>query len=105
MRVEHQHIEYVTLLVRDCDEAKAYCCDVLGFELVEECAVVGGAVVGGEALGSARLLGLAKRDSGWRELQILSKKSASAIKQEDEYFSSCIPTILGATIRRCRPGE
>ena len=32
----NQHIGYVTLLVRDYDEAIAWYCDVLGFNLVED---------------------------------------------------------------------
>jgi lactoylglutathione lyase len=31
-----RHIRYVTLLVRDYDEAKAWYCDVLGFDLIED---------------------------------------------------------------------
>jgi catechol 2,3-dioxygenase-like lactoylglutathione lyase family enzyme len=31
-----QHLGAVSLLIRDYDEAKAYYCDVLGFELVED---------------------------------------------------------------------
>jgi len=36
MQAKNQHIRYVALLVRDYDEAKAYYCDVLGFELIED---------------------------------------------------------------------
>jgi catechol 2,3-dioxygenase-like lactoylglutathione lyase family enzyme len=32
----NQHIGYVTLLVRDYDEAKAWYCDALGFNLIED---------------------------------------------------------------------
>jgi catechol 2,3-dioxygenase-like lactoylglutathione lyase family enzyme len=32
----HQHIAYITLLVREYDEAIAYYCDVLGFTLHED---------------------------------------------------------------------
>jgi catechol 2,3-dioxygenase-like lactoylglutathione lyase family enzyme len=32
----NRHIAYVTLLVRDYDEAKAWYCDVLGFDLIED---------------------------------------------------------------------
>src|SRR5579864_9667897 len=32
---KRQHIAYVALLVRDYEEAKAYYCGVLGFELIE----------------------------------------------------------------------
>ena len=31
-----QHIGYVTLLVRDYEEAKAWYCDILGFNLIED---------------------------------------------------------------------
>lgn len=37
-----QHIGYVTLLVRDYDEAKAWYCDVLGFNLIEDTPLVNG---------------------------------------------------------------
>ncbi len=36
MQVRNQHIRYIALLVRDYDEAKAYYCDVLGFDLIED---------------------------------------------------------------------
>jgi catechol 2,3-dioxygenase-like lactoylglutathione lyase family enzyme len=32
----NRHIGYVTLLVRDYDEAKAWYCDALGFQLIED---------------------------------------------------------------------
>jgi catechol 2,3-dioxygenase-like lactoylglutathione lyase family enzyme len=32
----HQSIGYVALLIRDYDEAKAWYCDVLGFDLIED---------------------------------------------------------------------
>jgi catechol 2,3-dioxygenase-like lactoylglutathione lyase family enzyme len=32
----NRHIGYVTLVVRDYDEAKAWYCDVLGFNLIED---------------------------------------------------------------------
>jgi catechol 2,3-dioxygenase-like lactoylglutathione lyase family enzyme len=32
----HRHIGYVTLVVRDYDEAKAWYCDTLGFNLIED---------------------------------------------------------------------
>ena len=32
----NRHIGYVTLLVRDYDEAKAWFCDLLGFNLIED---------------------------------------------------------------------
>lgn len=34
--MKNQHIRYVALVVRDYDEAKAYYCGVLGFELIED---------------------------------------------------------------------
>lgn len=37
-----QHIGYVTLLVRDYHEAKAWYCDVLGFNLIEDTPLVNG---------------------------------------------------------------
>lgn len=36
MQVKNQHIRYLALVVRDYDEAKAYYCDVLGFDLIED---------------------------------------------------------------------
>jgi len=36
MEPKHQSIGYVTLLVRDYDEAKAYYCQILGFDLIED---------------------------------------------------------------------
>ena len=36
MGITHQHLQYVALLVRDYDEAKAYYVGVLGFELIED---------------------------------------------------------------------
>ena len=36
MEDKRQHIAYVALVVRDYDEAKAYYCGVLGFELIED---------------------------------------------------------------------
>jgi catechol 2,3-dioxygenase-like lactoylglutathione lyase family enzyme len=36
MGAGRQHIPYVTVLVRDYDEARAYYCGVLGFQLVED---------------------------------------------------------------------
>lgn len=36
MNRKHQRIGYVALLVRDYDEAKAYYCGVLGFDLIED---------------------------------------------------------------------
>jgi catechol 2,3-dioxygenase-like lactoylglutathione lyase family enzyme len=37
-----QHIQYVALLVREYDEAKAYYCGILGFELVDDRALPDG---------------------------------------------------------------
>ena len=34
--MKNQHIRYLALVVRDYDEAKAYYCGVLGFDLVED---------------------------------------------------------------------
>ena len=39
---KRQHIAYVALVVRDYDEAKAYYCGVLGFELIEDTALADG---------------------------------------------------------------
>jgi catechol 2,3-dioxygenase-like lactoylglutathione lyase family enzyme len=39
---QHQHIGFVTLLVRDYDEAKAYYTDILGFDAVEDTPLGGG---------------------------------------------------------------
>jgi catechol 2,3-dioxygenase-like lactoylglutathione lyase family enzyme len=36
MEPKHQSIGYVTLLVRDYDQAKVYYCEVLGFDLIED---------------------------------------------------------------------
>ena len=36
METKRQHIGYVTLLVREYDEAKIYYCQVIGFDLVEK---------------------------------------------------------------------
>jgi catechol 2,3-dioxygenase-like lactoylglutathione lyase family enzyme len=36
MEPKHQSIGYVTLLVRDYDEAKTYYCQILGFDLIED---------------------------------------------------------------------
>lgn len=41
-REGHQHLAYVTLLVRDYDEAKAYYTRVLGFDPVEDRPLGGG---------------------------------------------------------------
>jgi catechol 2,3-dioxygenase-like lactoylglutathione lyase family enzyme len=37
-----RHIGYVTLVVRDYDEAKAWYCDVLGFSLIDDTPLVDG---------------------------------------------------------------
>jgi catechol 2,3-dioxygenase-like lactoylglutathione lyase family enzyme len=42
MEDKRQHIAYVALVVRDYDEAKAYYCGVLGFELIEDTALADG---------------------------------------------------------------
>ena len=39
---KRQHIRYVAVLVRDYEEAKAYYCGVLGFELIEDTALPDG---------------------------------------------------------------
>ncbi len=39
---KRQHIAYVAVVVRDYEEAKAYYCGVLGFELIEDAALPGG---------------------------------------------------------------
>ena len=39
---KRQHIGYVAVLVRDYEEAKAYYCGVLGFELIEDTALPDG---------------------------------------------------------------
>ncbi|HKC72379.1 MAG TPA: VOC family protein [Terriglobales bacterium] len=39
---KRQHIAYVALVVRDYDEAKAYYCGVLGFELIEDTTLADG---------------------------------------------------------------
>lgn len=36
MESKRQHLAYVTVMVRDYEEAKAYYCGVLGFELIED---------------------------------------------------------------------
>jgi catechol 2,3-dioxygenase-like lactoylglutathione lyase family enzyme len=36
MEPKHQSIGFVTLLVREYDEAKVYYCEVLGFDLIED---------------------------------------------------------------------
>jgi catechol 2,3-dioxygenase-like lactoylglutathione lyase family enzyme len=36
MQPKHQSIGYVTLVVRDYGEAKAYYCQILGFDLIED---------------------------------------------------------------------
>jgi catechol 2,3-dioxygenase-like lactoylglutathione lyase family enzyme len=36
METKRQHIGYVTLLVREYEEAKIYYCQVLGFDLIED---------------------------------------------------------------------
>jgi len=42
METKKQHIGCVALLVRDYDEAKAYFCEKMGFELVEDSVMPGG---------------------------------------------------------------
>lgn len=39
---KRQHLAYVAVVVRDYEEAKAYYCGVLGFELIEETALPDG---------------------------------------------------------------
>ena len=39
---KRQHIAYVAVVVRDYEEAKAYYCGVLGFELIEDTALPDG---------------------------------------------------------------
>ena len=36
MGIPRQHIQYVALLIREYEEAKAYYCGILGFELVDD---------------------------------------------------------------------
>jgi catechol 2,3-dioxygenase-like lactoylglutathione lyase family enzyme len=54
-----QHIGYVTLLVRDYEEAKAWYCDVLGFNLIEDTPLADGkrwVVVAPQGSAGTRLL-------------------------------------------------
>jgi hypothetical protein len=100
LRMTNQHIGYVTLLVRDYDEAKAWYCDTLGFNLIEDTPLTDG-----KRWVLVAPQGPPGRVYCWREPQPQKRRTELEPRQEAESFSSCIQMISGKTSMRCGKKE
>ena len=83
----NRHIAYVTLLVRDYDEVKAWYCDVLGFDLIEDTPLEDG----------KHWLLVAPCGPAGTYLLLATANT----KREAEFFSFYRPMISGKTFVQC----